>query len=129
MDYQDYYKILGVDKTADDKEIQKAFRKLARKYHPDMNPNDKTAEKHFKEINEAYEVLSDADKRAKYDLLGASYQQYARGGGNPGGFDWTTWAANNQGQPFGSGAFDSSGDFSDFFSTIFGFGGGGARTR
>src|SRR5260221_7352102 len=81
MDYQDYYKILGVDKTADEKEIQKAFRKLARKYHPDMNPNDKTAGKHFKEINEAYEVLSDADKRAKDDQLGANYQQWQRGGG------------------------------------------------
>src|SRR5689334_14512262 len=94
MDYQDYYKILGVDKSADDKEIQKAFRKLARKYHPDVNPNDKSAEKHFKEINEAYEVLSDADKRAKYDQLGSNYQQWQRGGG----FNWGDY---NQGTPGG----------------------------
>ncbi len=121
MDYQDYYKILGVDKTADEKEIQKAFRKLARKFHPDMNPNDKTAEKHFKEINEAYEVLSDADKRAKYDQLGANYQQWQRGGG----FNWGDYA---QGTPGGFRVdYEQGGpDFADFFSNIFG---GSANTR
>jgi curved DNA-binding protein len=129
MEYHDYYKTLGVGRDADEKAIRKAYRELARRFHPDMNPGDKAAEDKFKEINEAYEVQSDADKRAKYDQLGASYQQYARSGANPGGFDWTTWAANNQGQPFGGSGFDSSGDFSDFFSTVFGFGGGGARTR
>ncbi|MHB8625204.1 MAG: DnaJ C-terminal domain-containing protein [Aggregatilineales bacterium] len=130
MDYHDYYKTLGVARDADEKAIRKAYRDLARRFHPDMNPGDKTAEAKFKDINEAYEVLSDADKRAKYDQLGASYQQYARSGANPGGFDWTSWAANSQGQPYGgSGGFDGSGDFSDFFSTIFGFGGGNARTR
>jgi len=129
MEYHDYYKTLGVARDADEKAIRKAYRELARRYHPDMNPGDKSAEAKFKEINEAYEVLSDADKRVKYDQLGASYQQYARNGANPGGFDWSTWAANNQGQPFGGGGFDSSGEFSDFFSTIFGFGGGGTRTR
>ena len=127
MEYHDYYKTLGVGRDADEKAIRKAYRELARRYHPDMNPGDKSAEAKFKDINEAYEVLSDADKRAKYDQLGASYQQYARSGANPGGFDWTTWAANAQGQPYGAG-FDNSGDFSDFFSTIFGFG-GNTRTR
>jgi curved DNA-binding protein len=132
MEYQDYYKLLGVDKNADEKEIKKAYRKLARQFHPDMNPNDKTAEKHFKEINEAYEVLSDADKRAKYNQLGSNYQQWQRMGGqnNPNaGFNWGNWAANNQGNTggFRTQDFNEGGaEFTDFFSTIFG---GGARTR
>src|SRR5579859_3648883 len=118
MEYQDYYKILGVERNADEKEIKKAYRKLARQFHPDMNPNDKNAEKHFKQINEAYEVLSDADKRAKYDQLGSNYQTWQRTGGqNPGGFNWGDY--NN-----GSYYQSANGDFSDFFSTIFG---GGAR--
>ena len=91
MDYKDYYKVLGVEKNADEKEIQKAFRKLARKYHPDLHPNDKAKEKQFKEINEAYEVLSDADKRTKYDQLGSNYQQFQRNGGQ-GGFNWGDYA-------------------------------------
>src|SRR5579859_1788707 len=130
MEYQDYYKILGVERSADEKAIRKAYRDLARKYHPDMNPGDKNAESKFKEINEAYEVLSDSDKRAKYDQLGSSYQQYARGGGS-GSFDWGAWAAN----PFGGGGGNAgnyeNGDFSDFFTTVFGFGGGnrGRTTR
>ncbi len=129
MEYQDYYKVLGVDRNADEKEIKKAYRKLARQFHPDMNPNDKNAEKHFKEINEAYEVLSDADKRAKYDQLGANYQQWQRMGGqnNPGGFNWGNWANNPGG---GTGGYrvdfnEGGSDFSDFFSTIF----GGGRQR
>lgn len=126
MEYHDYYKTLGVERSADEKAIRKAYRELARKYHPDVNPNDKAAESKFKEINEAYEVLSDADKRAKYDQLGASYQQFARGGGNTGGFDWSSWAANQQygGSPGGGFEYDS-GDMSDFFTNIF----GGGRTR
>jgi DnaJ-class molecular chaperone len=75
MEYKDYYKILGLDKAASDKEVKKAFRKLARQYHPDMNPDDPKAEDRFKEINEAYEVLSDPEKRAKYDRLGADWQR------------------------------------------------------
>ncbi len=129
MEYRDYYKILGVDRNASEKEIKKAYRKLARQYHPDMNPGDKTAEKTFKEINEAYEVLSDADKRAKYDQLGANYQQWQRmGGQGAGGFNWSDWMAG--GTPGGSYRveFHEGGgpDFSDFFSSIFG---GGTRTR
>ena len=87
MEFKDYYATLGVSKTATDKEIKQAFRKLARKYHPDVNPGDKAAEARFKEINEAHEVLSDADKRRKYDELGANWRQYEQaaqsGGANP----------------------------------------------
>ncbi len=75
MDYKDYYKVLGVQRGATADDIKKAFRKLARKYHPDVNPGDKKAEEKFKEINEAYEVLSDPDKRQKYDTLGPNWQE------------------------------------------------------
>jgi curved DNA-binding protein len=120
MEYQDYYKMLGVDKNADEKEIKKAFRKLARQYHPDTNPGNKQAEEKFKQINEAYEVLSDADKRAKYDQLGSNYQNWQRTGGqNAGGFNWGDYGGG------GSYYQSTGGDFSDFFSTIFG---GGARS-
>src|SRR5437879_10239633 len=84
VDYKDYYKILGVDKNANQKDIQKAYRKLARKFHPDVNPGDKTAEEKFKEINEANEVLSDPQTRKEYDELGRYYQQYGRGPGPAG---------------------------------------------
>jgi curved DNA-binding protein len=133
MEYLDYYKILGVDRNASEKDIRKAYRKLARKYHPDVNPGDSQAEEKFKEINEAYEVLSDADKRSKYDQLGSSYQQWQRMGGQPGGFDWSNWA--NSGQPGGFRVeyMDSDmggGDlFSDFFRSIFGSMGGQPRTE
>src|SRR5260370_7102163 len=76
MDFKDYYSTLGVAKTATDKEIKQAFRKLARKHHPDVNPGDKSAEAKFKEINEANEVLGDPDKRKKYDELGANWRMY-----------------------------------------------------
>src|SRR5579859_5996335 len=75
MEYKDYYKILGVARVANTDEVKKAFRKLARKYHPDVNPGDKKAEEKFKEINEAYEVLSDSEKRRKYDTLGPNWQE------------------------------------------------------
>lgn len=89
IDYKDYYQILGVPKTATDKEIKAAYRKLARQYHPDVNQNDKTAEDKFKNVGEAYEVLSDTDKRAKYDQFGDQWKAYSQGGypagGSPGG--------------------------------------------
>jgi curved DNA-binding protein len=118
MDYHDYYKTLGVERSASDAEIKKAYRKLARQYHPDINPGNKTAEAKFKEINEAYEVLSDKDKREKYDRFGRDWQRYQQGG--PGGGNWSEYAG---GSPFGGAG---GGDFSDFFETL--FGGGGGRT-
>jgi curved DNA-binding protein len=119
MDYHDYYKTLGVGRNASDAEIKKAYRKLARQYHPDINPGNTTAEAKFKEINEAYEVLSDKDKREKYDRFGRDWQRYQQGGPG-GGFNWGDYAG---GSPFGGAG---GGDFSDFFETL--FGGGGPRT-
>ncbi len=137
MNYRDYYKILGVSKTASEAELKSAFRKLAKQYHPDKNPGDNKAEEKFKEINEAYEVLSDPAKRVKYDQLGAQYQQYQQYGGDPRGFDWSRWAA--QGGRGGarvnaergdlSDLFGSSGSFSDFFNTIFGMSGAATQPR
>src|SRR2546425_12022352 len=88
MDFKDYYSTLGVAKAANAKEIKQAYRKLARKHHPDVNPGDKAAESKFKEINEAYEVLGDPDKRKKYDELGANWRAYEQAGAARGqGFD------------------------------------------
>jgi curved DNA-binding protein len=131
MEYKDYYKVLGVDKKASQQDIKKAYRKLARKLHPDVNPGDKGAEARFKEINEAYEVLSDQEKRQKYDELGSSYQQWQRTGGDPRGFDWNQWTTRG-GQPGGgrveygdlSDLFGGGGGFSDFFQSVFGNAGG-----
>ncbi len=123
MDYPDYYRILGVDRNASTKDIRKAYRRLARQYHPDVNPGDKQAEAKFKQINEAHEVLSDEEKRRKYDELSQSYQQWQHMGGQPGGFDWGRWAG---GQPGGfrvefTDTDPRAGDlFSDFFRSIFG---------
>jgi curved DNA-binding protein len=126
MDYKDYYKILGVEKSASADDIKKAYRKLARKYHPDVNPNDKVAEDRFKEINEANEVLTDPDKRTKYDRLGSSWQAFQRAGGQE-GFDWSEWVstANRGGYVdlndiLGGAGAGRSGSFSDFFEAIFG---------
>jgi len=141
MDYKDYYKVLGVEKTATTEQIKKAYRKLARQYHPDVNPNDATAEQKFKEVNEANEVLSDADKRQKYDQLGADYARYQQAGGGrgpgagggQGGFDWSQYAqGGGQGGfgGFGGGQFGGDGDdFSDFFSSMFGGMGGAGGGR
>ncbi len=139
MEVKDYYQTLGVARSADEKEIKKAYRKLAQKYHPDKNPGDKAAEQRFKEINEAYTVLSDPDKRAKYDRFGAQWEQYARAGGRPEDFDWGSWGGGAPGQGgtytrtitpeefeqmFGGGGM---GGFSSFFDTLFG-GRGAARS-
>lgn len=124
MEYKDYYKILGVGKNADEKEIKHAFRRLARKYHPDLNPNDKSAQEKFKEINEAYEVLSDPAKRRRYDELGANwqaYEQYQRAGGQ-GPFQWGAGGVHYRTvtpEEFES-LFGDLGGFSDFFRTFFG---------
>ena len=134
MDYKDYYKILGVDKKATQEEIKKAYRKLALKYHPDKNVGNKAAEEKFKEINEANEVLSDPEKREKYDALGEDWQQYNRSG-QARDFNWNQWQQpRGQSYQYGGDSSDmfESGDFSDFFENIFGRSGGagarGART-
>ena len=97
MEYKDYYKTLGVKRDASEAEIKKAFRKLARKHHPDVNPNDPQAEEHFKNINEAYQVLSDSEKREKYDRFGSQWKQYQSSGGQPDDFNWDQWAAQTSG--------------------------------
>jgi len=127
MDFKDYYKILGVDKNTSVDEIKKAYRKLALKYHPDKNPNNKTAEDKFKEINEANEVLSDPEKRKKYDELGSNFNQYRQQGSPEESFDWSRWTSENQrrSSSFSEGeAFGSGGEFSSFFESVFGGGGG-----
>jgi len=133
MAFVDYYKVLGVNKTATEKDIKSAYRKLARKYHPDLNPNDNEANKKFQEINEANEVLTDAEKRKKYDQYGENwqyadaYEQQARqqqnrnysgysGGGQQGGYNYESFGGEG-------------GDFSDFFQSMFGGAGGGGRQQ
>jgi curved DNA-binding protein len=122
-DFKDYYAVLGVSKSASADEIKRAFRKLARKYHPDVNPNDSAAEAKFKEVSEAYEVLSDSDKRQKYDQFGRYWQQASRGGGG---------SANPA--DFNGFDFNEYGSFDEFINELLGrfgsgFGGpGGARS-
>ena len=118
MDFKDYYKILGVEKSATKEDISKAFRMLALKYHPDKNPNDKAAEEKFKEITEAHEVLSDPEKRSKYDKLGANWKQYQSSGG---GFE-DFFSQFGGGRRSGGGTtFEYSGDFGDIFGGSSGF--------
>jgi curved DNA-binding protein len=121
MEYKDYYKILGVERKASADDIRKAYRKLAMQHHPDRNPGDKKSEERFKEINEAYQVLSDSQKRAHYDQLGSAYSNWRSSGGRPGDFNWGDWFSeggtrveyNNMDDVMG-------GTFSDFFRMIFG---------
>lgn len=125
MEYKDYYKTLGVERSASDQEIKKSYRKLAMKFHPDKNPGDTKAEDKFKEINEAYQVLSDPQKRSRYDQLGDSYFNYQQSGGSPGGFNWEQWYNTGQGagrrvQVDNLGDIFGGGGFSDFFRVIFG---------
>jgi len=127
MDYKDYYKILGVDRKTSADEIKKAYRKLAMKYHPDRNPGDKQAEERFKDFNEAYQVLSDEQKRARYDQLGSSYSDWQQRGA-PGNFNWGDWTAQ-QGQGASQVNINDlfgNGTFSDFFRSIFGVAGDGS---
>jgi curved DNA-binding protein len=126
MDYKDYYKILGVEKTAGKEELKKQYRKLARKYHPDVNTTDKNAAARFGEISEAYNVLIDDEKRRKYDELGADWERYENSGQSE-GFDWSKYATRPPDQE-GSSApkwedlFGTGSDPSDFFRTLFGQG-------
>ena len=132
MEFKDYYQILGLNRKADEKEIKKTYRRLARKYHPDLNPGNKESEKRFKEINEAYEVLGDPEKRKRYDELGSAWNSYGQKDteqfwkdyynkyGSGGTSYQQTYSTNFEG-----------GDFSDFFRTFFGdlFGGSISRTH
>ena len=120
MAYIDYYKILGVDKSASQDDIKKAFRKLARKYHPDLNPNDPSAKDKFQEINEANEVLSDPEKRKKYDEYGEHWKQFGGAGQGFSDGNGTYWYSSD-GEGFSGG--NASG-FSDFFESMFGHRGG-----
>ena len=151
MEYKDYYKTLGVARTATPVDIKKAYRRLARELHPDRNPGDKTAERRFKDVNEAHEVLADPQKRQQYDVLGSNWDQYAKGAGTGARTAGNPFGAGGSGDPFGPGGpfagharqagggnvrYEFSGggseDFSDFFRMFFGGGDaaeatGGAR--
>ena len=135
MEYKDYYKVLGVDRNASQDTIKKTYRKLAMQYHPDQNRGNKAAEEKFKDINEAYEVLSDPKKRERYDQLGSSYAQWQNQGAGRGNFNWNDWVTSQQrgrGSVDTGGFGDTFGGFSDFFSAIFGgmpMGGRAAASR
>ena len=128
MNSQDYYQVLGVARDADSKAIKRAYRKLARQYHPDMNANDKIAEERFKQVNEAYEVLSDSDKRKKYDRFGADWSRYEEAG--MGGAAWNGWAQQGNGKNVSYTYKTTSdidleelfgnGGFSDIFGNMYG---------
>src|SRR5215212_9714751 len=132
MAEKDYYEILGVKKTATEAEIKKAYRDLAKKFHPDKNKGNKEAENRFKEISEAYAVLSDQEKRSQYDRLGA--EAFGAGGANPfAGFDFSQFMGGGGGSSGGRGrrtrrSSGGSMDFTDIFGDLFGGGGGGSFT-
>ncbi|MCJ7549940.1 MAG: J domain-containing protein [Anaerolineae bacterium] len=129
MDPQDYYGLLGIAKGATQKDIKQAYRKLARKYHPDLNPDDKAAEEKFKELNEAYEVLSDPEKRKKFDQFGSDWKTFEQRGGSSDDF-WQQWGRGAEPRggrntyTTGPGGFGGGDAFSDFFQQLFGGGGG-----
>jgi DnaJ-class molecular chaperone len=143
MDFKDYYATLGLTKTASPEDIKKAYRKLARKFHPDLNPGDKAAEARFKEINEANEVLGDPGKRRKYDELGANWRLYDQTSGSGAPTGGPGWSVNFGGAPGGPGGatyrtmtpeemqemFGEGDPFSSFFHTYFGGGGGAPSDR
>jgi curved DNA-binding protein len=128
MDYKDYYGTLGIAPTADKKAIQQAFRQLARKYHPDLNPGNKETEEKFKTINEAYQVLSDVEQRKKYDELRTQYQQWQQTGRGQQDFDWQNWSAQpgkGENVQYGNAEdmedlYGNTSPYSDFFTNIFG---------
>ena len=130
VDYKDYYKLLGVSKSAAQDEIKKAYRKLAKQYHPDANKNNPEATEKFKAIGEAYEVLKDPDKRSRYDQLGSNWKAYSRSGagagaGWPGGAQWQSTGTGSGSPNFSGSGFDFGdvgGGFSDFFEMFFGKG-------
>ncbi len=128
MEYKDYYGILEIDANASQDEIKKAYRKLARKFHPDHNPGNEAAEGKFKEINEAKEVLSDPEKRKKYDQFRSQWKSYRESGGNPDGYNWEQWRPESESsysyrtvtpEEFET-LFGGAGGYSDFFETLFG---------
>ena len=133
MDFKDYYNTLGIPPESDAKAIRQAFRQLARKVHPDVNPGNKDAEEKFKTINEAYQVLSDVEQRKKYDQLRTQYLQWQQTGGPQQDFDFQNWSAARAGSQPDQGArvqyanaedledlFGSGSPYSDFFTNIFG---------
>ncbi|MBE3144166.1 MAG: J domain-containing protein [Planctomycetes bacterium] len=128
MEYQDYYKVLGVERNATADQVKRAYRQLAKKYHPDLHPGDKAAEEKFKGINEAYEVLSDSDKRARYNQLGENYSHWQQGGGRGNFDDWFSQAPGGHRVDVGDLNDIFGGGFSDFFNTIFGEMGGAGPT-
>lgn len=140
MEFRDYYATLGVDKTADAKTIKQAYRRLARKHHPDVNPADAVAEAKFKDVTEAYEVLGDPDKRKKYDQLGANWRQYEQAQAHGGPDPFAGWAVNVGGSGKSQGfrtvspehieeMFGPGVGFSDFFTAFFGGGGAVGQQR
>ncbi len=127
MEYKDYYRILGVAKSANADDVKKAYRKLAKQFHPDRNPGDKASEAKFKEINEAYDVLSDTKKRGLYDQMGSDYSSYQKQGGTPNAYNWEQWYQQSPGvNEVNMEDLEDMFGFSEFFRSFFG---GATSTR